>query len=111
MESTSTSPSSPTRMVKLDDNLNKELSEIGALIAVGRLSMLLEKKYELATVGEVQAGGGVALHLFHKPLILLIWIGAVITALGGGLSMTDRRLRVGVPVRARPVRAVPLAAE
>jgi cytochrome c-type biogenesis protein CcmF len=75
----------------------------------GIMSVGLSQVY--ATVGEVQADGGVALHLFHKPLILLIWIGAVITALGGGLSLTDRRLRVGVPVRARPVRAMPLAAE
>ncbi len=55
--------------------------------------------------------GALLFTLFHKPLILLIWIGAVIMALGGGLSLTDRRLRVGVPVRARPVRAMPLAAE
>jgi cytochrome c-type biogenesis protein CcmF len=35
--------------------------------------------------------------LYHKPLVLLIWIGAVVMMLGGGLSLSDRRLRVGAP--------------
>jgi cytochrome c-type biogenesis protein CcmF len=75
----------------------------------GIMSVGLSQVY--ASVGEVQADGRVGLHLFHKPLILLIWIGAVITAFGGALSLTDRRLRVGAPVRARAPRAVPAAAE
>ena len=33
----------------------------------------------------------------YKPLVTLIWIGAVVMALGGALSLSDRRLRVGAP--------------
>ncbi len=38
--------------------------------------------------------------LYEKPLVVWLWIGASLMALGGGLSLTDRRLRIGVP-RAR----------
>jgi cytochrome c-type biogenesis protein CcmF len=30
-------------------------------------------------------------------LVLLIWLGAVVMAVGGVLSLSDRRLRVGAP--------------
>ena len=53
------------------------------------------------SVGEIGSDGSVGLRLYDKPLVLLIWIGALFMAAGGGLSLTDRRLRVGVPVRAR----------
>jgi cytochrome c-type biogenesis protein CcmF len=75
----------------------------------GIMSVGLSQVY--ASVGEVQADGRVGLHLFHKPLILLIWIGAMIMALGGTLSLTDRRLRVGAPARAKAPQTVPVAAE
>ena len=39
--------------------------------------------------------------VWHKPYILLIWIGTLVMAGAGILSLTDRRLRVGVPQRAR----------
>ena len=35
--------------------------------------------------------------IYHKPLVLLIWLGAVVMVLGGALSLSDRRLRVGAP--------------
>ncbi|GAB6841495.1 cytochrome c-type biogenesis protein CcmF [Methylorubrum rhodinum] len=63
-----------------------------------------------ASVGEVMPDGSIGLRLYHKPFILLIWIGALIMAAGGGLSLTDRRMRVGAPVKARaklPPSAVP----
>ena len=53
--------------------------------------------------------GGVGVRLYYKPLVLMIWLGAVVMALGGGLSLTDRRMRVGVPAKAR-ARAMPNAA-
>jgi cytochrome c-type biogenesis protein CcmF len=44
--------------------------------------------------------------IYHKPLVLLIWLGAVVMALGGALSLSDRRLRVGAPKpAARPTMA------
>jgi cytochrome c-type biogenesis protein CcmF len=39
--------------------------------------------------------------IYHNPLVPWIWIGAVIMALGGMVSLTDRRHRVGAPARAR----------
>jgi cytochrome c-type biogenesis protein CcmF len=64
-----------------------------------------------ASFAEILPDGRIGLRLYYKPFILLIWIGAVIMAVGGALSLTDRRLRVGVPVRARAPRAMPAPAE
>ena len=33
--------------------------------------------------------------LYYKPLVTLIWIGALVMALGGAFSLADRRLRIG----------------
>jgi cytochrome c-type biogenesis protein CcmF len=41
--------------------------------------------------------------------VLLIWLGAVVMAFGGALSLSDRRLRVGAPKRAK-AKARPKAA-
>lgn len=62
------------------------------------------------SLGEAQADGGVAVRLYDKPLILLVWLGAVVMAFGGGLSLTDRRFRLAAPRRAEP-RAVAQPAE
>ncbi len=62
------------------------------------------------SIGEVHADGTIGMRIYHKPLVLLIWLGAVVMAAGGGLSLTDRRLRIGAPTRARaapPASAVP----
>jgi cytochrome c-type biogenesis protein CcmF len=59
-----------------------------------------------ASVGEVEADGRVGLRLFYKPFVLLIWLGPVIMAFGGAISLTDRRFRIGAPARAR---AAPVA--
>jgi cytochrome c-type biogenesis protein CcmF len=47
--------------------------------------------------------------VWHKPFITLIWLGTVLMALAGLLSLTDRKLRVGVP--RRPRQPVPEPAE
>jgi cytochrome c-type biogenesis protein CcmF len=54
-----------------------------------------------ASLGEVGKDGSVGLRLYYKPLVLLIWLGAVVMALGGALSLTDRRMRVGAPAQAK----------
>jgi len=59
-----------------------------------------------ASVGETDADGSTVLRLYHKPLVLLIWLGTLVMVLGGGLSLSDRRLRIGAPKPARD-RAVP----
>jgi cytochrome c-type biogenesis protein CcmF len=33
--------------------------------------------------------------------VLLIWLGAVVMFFGGGLSLSDRRLRIGAPKPAK----------
>jgi len=62
------------------------------------------------SLGDVGADGAVAIRLYYKPLVLLIWLGAVVMALGGALSLSDRRLRVGAPKPSR-CRAVMQPAE
>jgi cytochrome c-type biogenesis protein CcmF len=49
------------------------------------------------SLGDPEPDGAIAIRLYHKPLVLLIWLGAVVMVLGGALSLTDRRLRVGAP--------------
>ncbi len=53
------------------------------------------------SLGDPAAGGTIAVRLYHKPLVLLIWLGTIIMVIGGTLSLTDRRLRVGAPKPAR----------
>jgi len=42
---------------------------------------------------------GVVVRLWWKPLVTLIWLGALVMMAGGMVSLTDRRLRVGAPSR------------
>jgi cytochrome c-type biogenesis protein CcmF len=53
------------------------------------------------SLGELNPDGSVAIRLYYKPLVLLIWLGCIVMAFGGGLSLSDRRLRVGAPKPAR----------
>jgi cytochrome c-type biogenesis protein CcmF len=53
------------------------------------------------SLGDVGSDGAIAVRLYHKPMVLLIWLGAVVMVLGGALSLSDRRLRVGAPKPAR----------
>jgi cytochrome c-type biogenesis protein CcmF len=45
-------------------------------------------------VGEAQPEGGYAVRSFIKPLANWIWTGAIVMALGGFLSLFDRRYRM-----------------
>ena len=49
------------------------------------------------SLAETNNDGSISVRLYHKPMVLLIWIGAVLMAVGGTISLSDRRLRVGVP--------------
>jgi cytochrome c-type biogenesis protein CcmF len=49
------------------------------------------------SLGDPDPDGSVAVRLYHKPLVLLIWLGAVVMFIGGALSLSDRRLRIGAP--------------
>ncbi len=60
-------------------------------------------------IGDPQVGGGWAVRTYIKPFANWIWGGCIIMALGGALSLSDRRYRVAAGARkaARPVGAVP----
>src|SRR3954469_16095038 len=58
------------------------------------------------SLGETNAEGAIAVRIFHKPLVLLIWWGPVLMAFGGMLSLSDRRLRVGAPKPAKALRGL-----
>jgi cytochrome c-type biogenesis protein CcmF len=72
--------------------------------------------YDLYLVlGENNGKGGWTTRFYHKPLVPWLWIGSLVMVLGGLISLSDRRLRVGAPSR-RPKRgkgaaAAPAAAE
>jgi cytochrome c-type biogenesis protein CcmF len=53
------------------------------------------------SLGDPAPDGSIAVRLYYKPLVLLIWLGAVVMAMGGALSLSDRRLRIGAPMPAR----------
>ncbi|MFO1035395.1 MAG: heme lyase CcmF/NrfE family subunit [Geminicoccaceae bacterium] len=52
-------------------------------------------------LGEQAKDGAWTVRLYLNPLVLWLWGGAMITGLGGLISLTDRRYRVGAPVPAR----------
>jgi cytochrome c-type biogenesis protein CcmF len=53
------------------------------------------------SLGDSNPDGSIVVRLYHKPLVLMIWLGPVIMVLGGALSLSDRRLRIGAPKPAR----------
>jgi cytochrome c-type biogenesis protein CcmF len=53
------------------------------------------------SLGDPHPDGAIPVRLYFKPLVLLIWLGAVVMVMGGGLSLSDRRLRVGAPKPAK----------
>lgn len=63
-----------------------------------------------AAIGDAHGDGTIDARLYYKPLVTLIWIGALVMAFGAACSLADRRLRIGVARRAA-IRALPEAAE
>jgi cytochrome c-type biogenesis protein CcmF len=61
------------------------------------------------SLGDSTTDGGVTARIYHKPLVLLIWLGPVLMAFGGLLSLSDRRLRVGAPRPAKALRGLQAA--
>lgn len=51
--------------------------------------------------GDSQDEQTIGIRLYYKPLVVLIWLGAMVMALGGVMALADRRYRVGAPKRAR----------
>jgi len=63
-------------------------------------------------IGDPQQGGGWAVRTHIKPFADWIWGGALIMALGGLLSLSDRRYRIAAGSRRRrkPIPAAPVVA-
>ncbi|MFT4278905.1 MAG: heme lyase CcmF/NrfE family subunit [Rhodopseudomonas sp.] len=58
------------------------------------------------SLGDLNDQGAVTVRIYHKPMVLLIWLGPLMMALGGLLSLSDRRLRVGAPKPAKAPRVL-----
>ncbi|WP_196259199.1 heme lyase CcmF/NrfE family subunit [Pelagibacterium limicola] len=57
--------------------------------------------------GERFGAEGRVVRLWYKPYVLLIWLGSLIMAGAGFLSLTDRRMRIGAPQSARRKQSEP----
>ncbi len=56
---------------------------------------------------EQTSGGAYAVRVYFNPLVRFIWLGALLMFLGGGISLSDRRLRIGAPAPPRRAATVP----
>ncbi|HTT78955.1 MAG TPA: heme lyase CcmF/NrfE family subunit [Stellaceae bacterium] len=74
-------------------------SEDGDQTGVAIHTDLLADVY--AVIGAPDGTGGYVVRLYYNPLVPWIWLGAAAMALGGLVSLSDRRHRVGAPTRAR----------
>src|SRR5262245_56224605 len=59
-------------------------------------------------MGEGRSDGGRSVRIYFNPLVSLIWIGALIMFIGGAVSLTDRRYRIGVPRLKAPLAVKPV---
>ena len=72
---------------------NQETTEVGLLQACsGDL---------YAVMGDRMNDGTRAMRIYFNPLVSLIWLGSFVMFLGGLVSLSDRRFRVGMPRLAR----------
>ena len=62
-------------------------------------------------IGDAQPEGGWAVRSYVKPFASWIWAGAIIMALGGLLSLSDRRFRVAAGAPRQTEKPAPMAAE
>jgi cytochrome c-type biogenesis protein CcmF len=58
-----------------------------------------------AVIGEPDSKGGWTVRVYYEPLVPLIWGGFLVMMLGGLVSLSDRRYRIGAPLRARAIEA------
>ncbi|HEV2335912.1 MAG TPA: heme lyase CcmF/NrfE family subunit, partial [Stellaceae bacterium] len=74
--------------------------EDGSATGVAIHTNLLSDVY--AVIGDRDGQSGYLLRLYYNPLVPWIWLGAAAMALGGLVSLTDRRHRIGAPARRAP---------
>jgi cytochrome c-type biogenesis protein CcmF len=56
------------------------------------------------SLGDLSPEGSLVVRVWWKPLVTLIWGGALVMMAGAAVSLADRRLRVGAPARRRPAK-------
>ncbi len=54
-----------------------------------------------AVIGDKEESGAYVTRLYFNPLVGWMWAGVLVMVAGGGLSLTDRRHRVGAPAKRR----------
>jgi len=52
-------------------------------------------------LGDPNPDGSVAVRVYHKPLVILIWFGAIVMVIGGAFSLTTGACAWGAPKPAR----------
>ena len=52
-----------------------------------------------AVIGDSDGQGGWTVRIYHEPLVPWLWAGCLLMVIGGCISLSDRRLRVGAPRR------------
>ncbi len=52
-----------------------------------------------AVIGDEDKGGGYVTRLYFNPVVAWLWLGSALLVLGSLASLSDRRHRVGAPVR------------
>ena len=58
-------------------------------------------------LGDPDGHGGWVLRAYYNPLVPWIWFGAILAALGGLVSLSDRRLRVRLPAGRTSAAVIP----
>ena len=71
----------------------------------GIKTMWLSQLY--ISLGDESGDGSVVVRVWWKPLVTLIWGGALVMMAGGAMSLLDRRLRGGAPARRKKPVAAP----
>jgi len=54
-----------------------------------------------AVLGDPDGTGGWTVRIYFEPLVPWLWLGSLVMMIGGFVSLTDRRLRIGAPTRRR----------
>jgi len=62
-------------------------------------------------IGDSLKNGAYTVRMYFNPFVRFIWLGCLIMAIGGVVSLSDRRLRVGAPKRAARKKMQAAAAE
>lgn len=63
------------------------------------------------SLDKAEESGAWTLRILYEPFVGLLWLGAAMLVIGGSLSLTDRRFRVGAPQSSKARSTKPVAAE